>query len=92
MKLCVPIPCFFGDLPFEAAVKKTAALGYRYVEIYDWRRLALASAKQALDDAGVTLLSMCTTEFRLTDPACRESWVRGIEESCGAAKALGVKS
>ena len=49
MKLCVPIPCFFGNLPFETAVKKTAALGYRYVEIYDWRQLDLPAAKKALE-------------------------------------------
>ena len=91
MKLCVPIPCFFGNLPFETAVEKTAALGYKYVEIYDWRQLDLASAKKALDDAGVTMLSMCTTEFRLTDPACRESWVQGIRDSCEAARVLGVR-
>jgi len=91
MKLCVPIPCFFGKLPFEEAVEKTAALGYRYVEIYDWRQLDPVAAKQALDRCGVTLLSMCTTEFRLTDPACRALWVQGIKDSVAAARALGVK-
>lgn len=68
MKLCVPIPCFFPGLPFETAVSKIAALGYRYVEIYDWKQLDLRSAAKALADQGVTLLSMCTTEFCLTDP------------------------
>ena len=91
MKLCVPIPCFFGNLPFETAVEKTAALGYRYVEIYDWRQLDLPAAKKALEGAGVTMLSMCTTEFRLTDPACREQWVQGVRDSCEAARVLGVK-
>ena len=91
MKLCVPLPCFFNDLPFETAVKKVAAAGYRYVEIYDWRQLNLASAARALTNSGITLLSMCTTEFRLTDPACRGLWVDGIKESCEAARVLGVK-
>ena len=91
MKLCVPIPCFFGDLPFEAAVEKVAALGYRYVEIYDWRDLDLKTAARALADAGVTMLSMCTTEFGLTDPKRRGLWLDGIEESCAAAAALGVQ-
>lgn len=91
MKLCVPIPCFFGDLPFETAVAKAAALGYEYIEIYDWRALDLAAAAKALRENGVTLLSMCTTDFRLTDPACREDWLRGLSESCEAAAVLGVK-
>lgn len=91
MKLCVPIPCFFNTLPFETAVEKTAALGFEYVEIYDWRQLDFAAAKDALARTGVTLLSMCTTEFRLTDPAFRQSWLDGLRESCAAAGALGVK-
>ena len=91
MKLCVPIPCFFGGLPFETAVEKIAALGYSYVEIYGWEQLDLSSAAKALEKNGVTLLSMCTSVFDLTDPARRFSWVEGIRKSCEAAAALGVK-
>ncbi len=91
MKLCVPLPCFFGELPFEAAVAKAAALGYEYVEIYGWKHLDLAAAGRALAEAGVTMVSMCTSEFRLTDPACRGLWLEGLRESCAAAAALGVK-
>ncbi|MBQ7639199.1 MAG: TIM barrel protein [Clostridia bacterium] len=91
MKLCVPIPCFFGSLPFEKAVEKVSSLGYEYVEIYDWRSLDLVSAANALKKSGVTMLSMCTTEFRLTDPKYRDMWARGIKESCEAARVLGVK-
>ncbi len=91
MKLCVPVPCFFRRLPFEAAIEKVAALGYKYVEIYDWKQLNLDAAARALANAGVTMLSMCTSEFRLTDPGCRARWVDGIRESCGAAAVLGVK-
>ncbi len=91
MKLCVPIPCFFPELPFETAVEKIAALGYTRAEIYGWQQLELASAAEALRRTGVTLLSMCTTEFCLTDPARRGLWLEGIRESCEAAAALGVK-
>ncbi len=84
-------PVFFGGLPFETAVEKVAALGYKYVETYDWKQLDLVSAADALARTGVTMLSMCTSEFRLTDPACRGLWVEGVRESCEAAKALGVK-
>ena len=91
MKFCVPLPCFFGGLPFETAVEKVSRLGYKYVEIYNWKNLNLDSAANALQKTGVTLLSMCTAEFCLTDPAKRGSWVDGIRESCEAAAALGVK-
>ena len=91
MKLCVPLPCFFNDLPFETAIEKISLLGYEYAEIYGWKHLDMDSAAKALAASGVTLLSMCTTEFRLTDPACRGLWVDGIRESCDAARRLGVK-
>lgn len=91
MKLCVPIPCFFPQLPFERAIETVAALGFRFAEIYGWKQLDLTAAAKALAGSGVTLLSMCTTEFRLTDPACRGLWVEGLRESCEAARLLGVK-
>ncbi|MBQ8415785.1 MAG: TIM barrel protein, partial [Clostridia bacterium] len=43
-----------------------------------------------LDETRVELLSMCTTEFNLTDPAYRDTWVAGLEESYIAAQKLGV--
>jgi hydroxypyruvate isomerase len=43
-----------------------------------------------MDETGVELISMCTTEFRLTDPAYREAWLDGLRESCIAAQRLGV--
>ena len=91
MKLCEPIPCFYGSLPFAAAVEKVAASGYRYAEIYGWEQLDLKAAAKALADTGVTLLSMCTTEFSLTDPMRRGLWLDGIKKSCEAAAVLGVK-
>lgn len=91
MRLCVCIPCFFKNTDFCDAVKRSAELGYDAVEIYNFRNLDRAKAKKALEENGVELLSMCTTEFRLTDPAYRELWLKGIEESCAAACELGVK-
>ena len=91
MKLCVPIPCFFKNLPFDEALARIRVAGYEIAETYGWKSLDLIAAKESLDRHGVTLLSMCTTEFRLTDPACRELWVEGVRESCAAAKILGAR-
>ena len=91
MRLCVAIPCFFKDVDFCDAIKKVAELGYDAVETYKWKELDLDEVKRTLDETGVELLSICTTEFRLTDPEYRDAWVAGIKESCEAAKRLGVK-
>ena len=91
MRLCVVVPCFFKNTELCSAIRQAAALGYDAVETYRWKDLDLDEVKRTLDETGVELLSMCTTEFRLTEPEYREAWVAGIKESCEAAKKLGVK-
>ena len=91
MRLCVPIPCFFGKTDFCDAIRQVAALGFDAVETYDWKSLDIPAVKKTLEDTGVELLSICTTEFRLTDPLCRDAFVAGVRESCEAARCLGVK-
>lgn len=91
MRLCVPIPCFFGNIDFCDAIRKVAALGYDAIETYNWKGLDLDRVKNTLDENGVELLSMCTTEFRMTSPEHRGLWLEGLKESCKAANRLGVK-
>ena len=78
-------------MDFCEAIRRVAALGYDAAETYKWKDLDLDAVRKTLDETGVELLSMCTTEFKLTDPAYREAWVEGLRESCIAAKKLGVK-
>ena len=91
MRLCVPIPCFFKDIDFAAAIRRVKALGYDAAETYNWKNLDFDAVRAACEETGVELLSMCTTEFRMTDPALRTAWLDGLKESCEAAKKLGVK-
>ncbi len=90
MRLCVPIPCFFDDHHFEEAVKAVASLGYDAVETYSWQHLDLGSVRAACEENGVELLSMCTTEFRMTTPEHRTLWLEGLRESCAAARRVGA--
>ncbi len=91
MRLCVPIPCFFGGMDASEAIRLVGSLGFDAVETYDWRGLDLSAVRRACEDSGVELLSMCTTEFRMTDPAYRGAWLTGLRESCEAASRLGVR-
>lgn len=91
MKLCVPIPCFFKNMDFCDAIRTVASLGYTAAETYNWKGLDLDRVKATLDETGVELLSMCTSEFRMTTPEHRQIWLDGLSESCAAAKKLGVK-
>lgn len=90
MRLCVPVPCFYGDMDFADAIRKIGTLGYDAAETYNWKNLDLEKVKNACDESGVELLSMCTTEFRMTDPAFRKNWLAGLKESCAAANKVGA--
>ena len=91
MRICVPVPCFFGKMDFCEAIEKIAALGFDAAETYDWTHLDLDAVRRACERCGVELLSMCTTEFRMTDAAYRSAWLAGLEASCTAANRVGAK-
>ena len=91
MRLCVPIPCFFKNVDFCDAIRRVKELGFDAAETYNWKNLDLDAVRRACEETGVELLSMCTTEFRLTDPAFRQAWLDGLKESCLAANRVGAK-
>ena len=90
MRLCVPIPCFFKNTAFPDAIRKVGELGFDAAETYNWKNLDLDAVRAACEESGVELLSMCTTEFRMTDPQYRTLWLEGLKESCAAAKRVGA--
>ncbi len=90
MRICVPVPCFYRGIPFEDAIRKIGMLGFDAAETYNWRELSLDAVKAACQESGVELLSMCTTEFRLTTPEIRPGFLAGLKESCAAAKKVGA--
>ncbi len=90
MRICVPVPCFFkGD--FCDAIKTIGELGFDAAETYNWKKLDLNAVRKACQKSGVELLSMCTSEFRMTDPAFRQDWLNGLKESCEAAAVVGAR-
>ncbi len=91
MRLCVPVPCFFGDMELSTAIQKVRALGFDAAETYEWRGQDLEAVKNACAETGEELLSMCTPEFPRTAPARRKAWLEGLRESCAAARRAGVK-
>ena len=91
MRLCVAIPCFFGDMNFTDAVKAASEAGYDAVEIYGWKDLDFDEVKEACKRYNVELLSMCTTEFRMTEIEYKQNYLDALRESCEAAEKLGVR-
>jgi len=91
MRICIPIPCFFGGMPFPDAIRKVAELGFDAAETYNWKSLDLDAVRAACEETGVELMSMCTTEFNMTNPEMRDKWLAGLKESCEAANRVGAK-
>ncbi len=91
MRFCIPIPCFFNGMDFIEAIYKVRSLGFNAIETYSWKELDLDRVRTACEDACVELLSICTTEFRMTDPSFRQAWLDGLKETCAAAEKLGAK-
>ncbi|HBP37981.1 MAG TPA: glyoxylate-induced protein [Clostridiales bacterium] len=91
MRLCVPIPCFFHHEDFLSAIRQVKGFGFDAIETYNWKNLDLVAVKNTCAETGVELISMCTTEFRMTDPALRSQWLDGLRASCAAAKKAGAK-
>lgn len=91
MRMCVPIPCFFENEDFCDAICKIKKLGFDAAETYEWRGLDLEKVRNVCEENGVELLSMCTSEFNMTEPSVRKKWLVGLEESCAAAKKANVE-
>lgn len=90
MKFCVPIPCFFGNLDFCEALRKVREAGFDIAETYNWTGLDLDRVGKTCVETGVELRSICTTEFRMTDPRYRDLWLDGLKASCEAANRVGA--
>jgi len=91
MRPCVVIPCFFRNTGFCDAIRQVAKLGYDAAELWGWGDIDIESAKAVLDETGVELLSLCTTEFRLNNPDYRDLYVDGIKRTCEFASHLGAE-
>ena len=91
MRLCVAIPCFFGKMDVCDALRRVRALGYDAAETYSWQSLNPDAVRAAIEETGVELLSMCTSDFRLTVPDAMDDYLHALQESCAMAQKLGVK-
>ena len=91
MDYSICIPAFFRNRSFEDSVRCIAHYGFHAAELWGWQDLDLERARDVLLENQVQLITMCTTEFRMTDEQFRSAWLRGLEASCKAGEKLGTK-
>ena len=72
-------------------IRAAAAHGIDAVEIWGWRDKDIDAIRAALDETGVTLLSLIVDpQLQLTDPSTHEEYLAGVRDSLEVALALGA--
>ncbi|WP_218775150.1 hydroxypyruvate isomerase family protein [Leifsonia sp. NCR5] len=72
-------------------IRAAAAHGLDAVEIWGWRDKDVEAIRAALDETGVTLLSLIVDpQLQLTDPSTHEPYLDGVRDSLEVAIALGA--
>jgi len=80
-----------GEHSTADKIRQAAALGYKACEFWGWWGEDLAAIRQAADESGVAIGSICTKFVSLVDPAARSEYLAGLTESIAAAKQLGCR-
>lgn len=80
-----------GELSTADKVRRAAAIGYKACEFWGWWGEDLAAIRQAADETGVAIGSICTKFVSLVDPALRDEYLAGLAESIAAAQQLGCR-
>ncbi|MFE4469818.1 hydroxypyruvate isomerase family protein [Leifsonia sp. NPDC056824] len=72
-------------------IRAAAAHGIDAVEIWGWRDKDVEAIRIALDETGVTLLSLVVDpQLQLTDPSTHDRYLGGVRDSLEVALALGA--
>lgn len=74
-----------------ARIRAAAAHGLDAVEIWGWREKDLDAIQAALDETGVTLLSLIVDpQLPIADPATHDAYLVAVRESLAVAQRLGA--
>lgn len=83
----------FMNQPLTEAMEKIRKTGVDTYEIWSWwEGLDLDSIRQTQDKLGMKMAALCTRFVPLTDPAQRENYVQGLEETLAAAQKLNCRT
>jgi hydroxypyruvate isomerase len=90
-------PClemlFAEDDPDMAKrVQATASAGLRHADMWNWRNRDMSLLHDQATSLGVRIESFLTDRADLGDPANREGWLKGVEESLEAARGVGARA
>lgn len=88
----VCIDAVFGGLPVEDAISRVAQSGIQAFEFWGWWNKDLQAIEESCDRFEMPVSACCTRFVSLVDPACREKYLEGLNESIAAADRLGCRT
>ena len=90
MKLSVCLPIVFPNVPMDEAMRQVGAIGYQYAECWQVRDEEVPALRRAMQESGVSLLSIVADDFSLNIPQNRSAWLAALEHTAKRASELGA--
>ncbi|WNR45688.1 hydroxypyruvate isomerase family protein [Paenibacillus roseipurpureus] len=88
MKLSVCVDAVYNRRDFKESVQELRAIGYQAIEFWSWWNKDIDAVADAVEEAGVTVVTFCTKFVSLVDPEQRTTYMEGLSESIMIAKRL----
>lgn len=92
MKYSVCLPAVLRNMEVKKALEAVKAAGFNHFEFWGWWDLDLNSYLEAKEKEGLHIAALCTRFISLTDPACRQAYVKGLSETVEVCQKLGCKT
>lgn len=90
LKPSVCIDAVFEDLSVPKAIAKVAETDITAFEFWGWWDKDLPKLTAARDKHGLTIAACCTPFISLVDPATRDDYLEGLENTTAIADELGI--
>lgn len=93
MKASVCIEMIYTEMPFLDRIRKAADQGFDGIEFWNWDNKDIPAIEKVVKETGLEIAAMQSNRGgTLINPADREHFIAGIQESLDLAKRLNVKA
>ncbi|MDF1815589.1 MAG: TIM barrel protein [Verrucomicrobiales bacterium] len=86
----VCIDSVFENVPVVEAIASVASSGIGAIEFWSWWDKDLNALTTATEKHGLEISGCCTKFVSLVDPACRDDYLAGLQESIQTARDIGT--